>query len=78
MSEYVVGTVKLDCQYMTDICTHCGALHWIEERVHCSSEYESCCKRGDVKLDPFRPSPLLLQDLLTAKDQVGRQYRKHS
>lgn len=78
ISEYVVGVVKYDTKYMTDICVHCGALHWIEERVHRSSEYESCCKRGDVKLDPLRPSPPLLQDLLIAKDSVGRHYRKHS
>ena len=76
-SEYIVERVKQVPQFMTDICNHCGALHWIEERVSGSSEYESCCKRGDVKLDSFEPPPPLLQNLLTARTRIGRQYRKH-
>ena len=77
LSEYIVETVRQSPQYMTDICNHCGALHWIEERVHRSSEYEPCCKQGDIKLDPFKSPPPLLQDLLTARDPVSRRYRKH-
>lgn len=78
MSEYLVERVKLNPQYMTDICTHCGALDWIKERVHRSSDYESCCQRGDVKLGPLHASPPLLQDLLTARDLISRRYRKYS
>lgn len=78
MSEYVAEMVKRNSQYTTDICPHCRALHWIEEWVYRFSEYKSCCKRGNVKLDLLNPSPLLLEDLLTAIDLISRRYHKHS
>ena len=60
-------------------CTFCGALHWIHERVSNSSmtapKFETCCKRGDVKLDMLRQPPPYMQHLLTSSETLARTYR---
>ncbi|ORE12512.1 hypothetical protein BCV71DRAFT_280927 [Rhizopus microsporus] len=44
----------LDLGRMDKECSHCHALHWIDERQKTSSlsnsSWESCCKRGSVQL----------------------------
>ncbi|ORE15835.1 hypothetical protein BCV71DRAFT_273154 [Rhizopus microsporus] len=50
----------LDLGRMDKECSHCHALHWIDERQEISSlrspSWESCCKRGSVQLQ-FLPDP---------------------
>ena len=64
---------------MSVSCTFCGALHWIHERVSNSSmtapKFETCCKRGDVKLDMLRPPPPYMQYLLTSSETLAHTYR---
>lgn len=64
---------------MSISCTFCGALHWIHERVSNSSliapKFETCCKKGDVKLEILRPPPPYIQYLLDSLEAIARTYR---
>ena len=75
---------------MTVKCSHCGALHWAVERSNsllCRlsidptlpsySVFESCCKKGTVKLDAFHEPPSELQDLLLDDSPRGKAFREH-
>ncbi|KAM5582269.1 hypothetical protein ABKV19_002595 [Rosa sericea] len=53
-------------------CTYCNAYFWFEEAVKQSSTnaeiiYTNCCKKGQVKLPKFRPTPNFLEALLDDK-----------
>ncbi|ORE08343.1 hypothetical protein BCV72DRAFT_203787, partial [Rhizopus microsporus var. microsporus] len=60
-------------------CSHCHALHWIDERQEISSlrkpSWESCCKQGLVQLLLLVQPPRLWKDLLARTDAVGRQFK---
>ena len=64
---------------MSVICTSCNGLHWIQERVSRSSitlpKFETCCKKGDVRLDMLQPPPPYLQYPLDSMDTVAHGYR---
>ena len=60
-------------------CTHCGAFHWMAERVTASSRvnpvFTNCCKKGDVVLQHLRPPPAYLHYLLTSLDAQAKHFR---
>ena len=51
------------------LCSHCGASHWIEERVQGSAKsaprFSSCCESGTIAMEPFQDPPQPLYSLLT-------------
>ncbi|CEI87497.1 hypothetical protein RMCBS344292_01908 [Rhizopus microsporus] len=65
----------LDLGCMNRECSHCHALHWINERQETSSlsnpSWESCCKRGSIQPDPLQ----YLKDLLASTDTQGRHFK---
>ncbi|PHZ12827.1 uncharacterized protein RHIMIDRAFT_251737 [Rhizopus microsporus ATCC 52813] len=60
-------------------CSHCHALHWIDERQETSSmrnpSWESCCKQGSVQLQLLPDLPEYLKDLLERTDTQGRHFK---
>lgn len=64
---------------MSSTCTHCGALHWLAERVSNSSQrtprYGTCCKHGEVVLDPYPDPPRELQRLFIGDDSMSASFR---
>lgn len=59
-------------------CPHCGALHWIEERLAQSSptspNFGSCCDHGQVQLDAVEDPPYALQQLFLGLTAQGREF----
>ena len=49
-------------------CVHCGAIHWIEERLGTSSKENPkfrCCQDGKIKIPPVTDTPQELRNLLS-------------
>ncbi|PHZ10815.1 uncharacterized protein RHIMIDRAFT_238957 [Rhizopus microsporus ATCC 52813] len=69
----------LDLGRMDKECSHCHALHWIDERQETSSmrypSWESCCKQGSVQLQLLPDLPEYLKDLLERTDTQGRHFK---
>ena len=73
---------KMDVQ-----CIECGAWHWSVERVNrlqaatksndWDHVFESCCKKGSVKLDAFQPPPAVLRNLLLNDSPRGVAFRQN-
>ena len=74
---------------MTVKCSHCGALHWAVERTNSldcrlsispispgHAVFESCCKKGTVKLNAFHESPPELRNLLLDDSPRGKAFRE--
>ncbi|ORE12542.1 hypothetical protein BCV71DRAFT_240043, partial [Rhizopus microsporus] len=70
---------SLDLGRMDKECSHCHALHWIDERQEALSlrnpSWESCCKRGSVQLQLFPKPPQYLKYLLASTDTQGRHFK---
>ena len=65
---------------MTHECEYCGALHFIQEAVNPSQqclEFEDCCKRGDVHLDPQKGVTPYLRRLFETDSPDGHHFRKN-
>jgi hypothetical protein len=62
-------------------CPHCGALHWLVERLVNSSllnpKFGMCCVQGKISLPPIQPPPLELFQLLTSQEDPGKKFCKH-
>ncbi|PHZ11007.1 uncharacterized protein RHIMIDRAFT_194869, partial [Rhizopus microsporus ATCC 52813] len=60
-------------------CSHCHALHWIDERQETSSmrnpSWELCCKQGSVQLQLLPDPSEYLKDLLECTDSQGRHFK---
>jgi hypothetical protein len=57
-------------------CNHCGAYFWLKEANKQDSKnapiiYTGCCQQGQIKLQPSRPTPIFLEQLLDPKN--GRE-----
>ncbi|KZP22144.1 hypothetical protein FIBSPDRAFT_1018870, partial [Athelia psychrophila] len=59
-------------------CSHCGAWHWIDERVTASSlrnpKFGSCCDHGHVRLEALPPPPYPLQQLFLGTTSQSREF----
>ena len=52
---------RLELSAMDTVCEHCGALHWLDERVHFAGslrapQFGMCCYKGKVS-PPELPEP---------------------
>ena len=70
---------QLQLGTMTNQCSHCGALHWLQERLSGSSQrnpvFSRCCNQGKVSLPLLQQVPEALQLLLgSRKDILGHQF----
>lgn len=61
-------------------CSHCHALHFVQERVKHSSQlnprFGSCCMHGQVSLPALQEPPQPLLDLLTHPVPRAKQFRQ--
>src|SRR5215471_7334378 len=62
-------------------CHHCGALHWLAEKLTNSSvrspEFGMCCNHGKVILPAFQPPPVALRALYVAEDTQAKEFREN-
>lgn len=76
-----VENIKLhDCGRMSHQCSHCYALHWIDERVGSTlsqPEFSLCCRHNKVILPLLSIPPPQLQDLLLSQSTHAKEFRKH-
>ncbi|CAG8467581.1 6869_t:CDS:2 [Cetraspora pellucida] len=60
-------------------CTHCSALHWLDERLTNSSiqspKFGSCCHQEKVILPLLNSPPLLLKHLFENNDDEAKEFR---
>jgi hypothetical protein len=66
---------------MGQACSHCGALHFIQERVKNTSKrnpvFGQCCNHGRVTLPALQDPPEPLLCLLTGVGERPRHFRQH-
>ncbi len=66
---------------MDVICTHCGALHWMAERLSSSTntvnKFGGCCLQGKIALPPLHNLPPELFELYTSQDPPAKAFREH-
>ncbi|KIM40031.1 hypothetical protein M413DRAFT_29163, partial [Hebeloma cylindrosporum] len=60
-------------------CPHCGALHWLAEKLSNSSKHSPkfgmCCMEGKVQLPALEAPPEPLRQLLTSEDRSAKTFR---
>ena len=69
-----------DLGRMTVLCDHCGAKHYLQERLptssRCNPRFGNCCLQGKVHLPPVEAPPAVLLNLYTSTDRAGKQFRE--
>lgn len=62
-------------------CSHCGALHWFDEKLTDSSarspQFGSCCNSGQVRLPALEEPPPMLRDLFVNNTPQSREFREN-
>ncbi|MCL7044604.1 hypothetical protein MKW94_018281, partial [Papaver nudicaule] len=62
-------------------CIHCGALHFMEERLTKSSlknpTFGTCCLEGKIKLPTLREPPEELKRLYEGGDELAKSFRRY-
>ncbi|KAG0644478.1 hypothetical protein HOY80DRAFT_1028878 [Tuber brumale] len=71
-----------DLGHMQVVCSACNALHWMKEKTRgrdrrIAGAFESCCKRGDVKVNRLQELPEPLNTLMTGQDGRSRLFRQN-
>jgi hypothetical protein len=70
LSVFELGTAPYSLGPITVKCEFCTALHFIKEAASPSRHYqlfESCCKKGDVYLEPLKGILPYLQTLFKSQ-----------
>ena len=66
---------------MDQICIHCGAKFWIDDKDHNSSQaspsFAICCVGGKVSLPPLLKPPSYILDLYTSSSSDAALFRKN-
>ncbi|XP_074364367.1 uncharacterized protein LOC141705226 isoform X1 [Apium graveolens] len=67
----------------TEICEFCGALLWKEERNNKSQKgkkctFSMCCKVGEIKLPPPKPTPAYLKWLIFNSNHFRHNFRAYN
>lgn len=72
-------TPRQDVGHMDSICSICGAHMWISERKANSSlrnpEFQMCCANGKSVLEPLKPIPEVIANLLRNNDVASRDFK---
>jgi len=75
------GITRYELGRMDQICIHCGAKYWIEEKDRNSSRvsptFTTCCAHGKVNLPPLVEPPSYLLNLYTSSDSDANSFRKN-
>jgi hypothetical protein len=62
-------------------CDHCGALHWLDERLSNSSKtspkFGMCCFSGKIKLTKLEEPPPELKGFLMGTDDASKKFREN-
>jgi hypothetical protein len=62
-------------------CQHCGALHWMAEKLKGSSESNpklgTCCNHGKIDIPLLESPPEALRQLFTGQDSDAKEFRKN-
>ena len=70
-----------DLGCMDVLCTHCDALHWINERLAQLSQsnpsFSTCCNQGKVCIPWLLDPPQALWDLFTSNDAQCKEFWEH-
>ena len=70
-----------DLGCMDVLCTHCDALHWIDERLAQSSQsnpsFSTCCNQGKVCIPQLLDPPQALWDLFTSNNTQCKEFWEH-
>src|SRR5688572_11468879 len=81
MGEQHINIERHKLKRMNQICTHCGAKFWIDEKDHSSSQisplFTMCCAGGKVNLPPLLKPPSYLLDLYTSSSSDAKSFRKN-
>jgi hypothetical protein len=60
-------------------CPHCGALHWMAEKLTRSSvtspEFGFCCKSGKIQLPTLHAPPEALKELFDGHSERAKEFR---
>ncbi|GBC08228.1 hypothetical protein RclHR1_00080005 [Rhizophagus clarus] len=76
-----IGIKRHELGRMNQICVHCGAKFWIEERDHHSSQtspsFAMCCAGDKVRLPSLLRPPSYLLDLYTSSSTESSSFRKN-
>ncbi|KAH7861854.1 hypothetical protein Vadar_031782 [Vaccinium darrowii] len=67
---------------MNTMCSSCGALHWMDEKLANSSKrnpcFGTCCLQGKVKLPPLMTPPPPIQTLYDGNDDWSKSFRANT
>jgi hypothetical protein len=70
-----------DLGHMNVVCSGCGALHWMDEKLSSSRQnnikFGMCCFSGKMDLPNLHEPPPELHQLLTGTDDVAKNFRKN-
>ena len=76
-----VGIKRHELGRMDQVCIHCGAKFWINEKDQSSSlaspSFAVCCAGGKVSLPPLLKPPPYLLNLYTSPDSDAASFRKN-
>ena len=76
-----VSSSRDDRGLINCVCTYCGALMWIHERVSTTSrhrpEFQLCCYRGKSVLPSLQSTPSEIADYLKSNDVISKEFRKN-
>ena len=79
--DYDESIPRHDLGRMDVLCTHCDALHWIDERLARSSQsnpsFSTCCNQGKVCIPRLLDPPQALWNLFTSNDAQCKEFREH-
>ncbi|CAG8826864.1 6269_t:CDS:2, partial [Cetraspora pellucida] len=79
LDQYNSNVVPLhNLGFMNVKCSHCGALHWKDEKVSGMVKkliFSICCAKGKVHLQSLAPTPPNLLSLLTENNACAQNFR---
>ena len=79
--QYANNILHYELGRMDQICIHCNAKFWIDEKDHNSSQvspsFAVCCAGGKVRLPPLLKPPSYILDLYTSSNSDAALFRKN-
>ena len=75
------GLTRYELGIIDQICIHCGAKFWIDEKdrnsSHISPKFAVCCTHGKVHLPPLMKPPPYLLNLYTSSEPDACSFHKN-